>query len=144
MRYALGLIETVGLAAAIQASDAAVKTADVKLVGIENSRGAGRQTIFLVGDVSSVTVAVEAGMDAAEQAGAVFAGKVIASPSRSLKEYLSSLNISENNSSLAERKESADCGRETAEKAKAGRQNAKVNIKKSNVKQSKKTKEEQK
>jgi ethanolamine utilization protein EutM len=38
---ALGLIETVGLAAAIEAADAAVKAADVSLVGYERTRGAG-------------------------------------------------------------------------------------------------------
>ena len=97
MQYALGLIETVGLTAAIQAADGALKTADVKLAGIENSKGNGRQTVFLTGDVSSVTVAVEAGAAAAGQIGDVYASKVIAAPSTSLKKYMSHLNVIHSN-----------------------------------------------
>ena len=93
MQYALGLIETVGLAAAIQASDAALKTANVTLAGIENSKGNGRQTVFLLGDVASIIAAVDAGINSANVAGVVYASKVIASPSESLKEKLSKLNI---------------------------------------------------
>lgn len=97
MQYALGLIETVGLAAAIQAADGALKTADVKLAGIENSKGNGRQTVFLTGDVSSVMVAVEAGVAVAGQIGDVYASKVIAAPSISLKKYLRHLDVIHSN-----------------------------------------------
>ena len=57
---ALGLIETVGLAAAIEALDAALKMADVTALEIENSRGSGRQTVKIAGSVSAVKAAVEA------------------------------------------------------------------------------------
>jgi len=78
----------VGLITAIQAMDAAGKSANVTLLGLENSRGGGRMTVKLEGDVGAVTAAVEAGSQAASAIGEVYAVKVIARPSDELERYL--------------------------------------------------------
>ncbi len=54
MKQALGLIETIGLVTAIEAADAAVKAADITLLGFENSKGGGKITIKFVGNVGAV------------------------------------------------------------------------------------------
>jgi len=88
LKKALGLIEAVGLVTAIQAMDAAGKSANVTLLGLENSRGGGRMTVKLEGDVGAVTAAVEAGLQAAALIGEVCAVKVIARPSDELERYI--------------------------------------------------------
>ena len=81
MKKALGFIETVGKAAAIEAMDTAVKAAEVELSGLENSRGNGRMTVTLAGEVSAVKAAVEASIrSVANMGGIVFASSVIARP----------------------------------------------------------------
>src|SRR5215467_145320 len=65
---ALGLIETKGLIAAIEAADAMVKTADVVLVGKEYI-GAGYVTVMVRGDVGAVNAATDAGAAAARRVG---------------------------------------------------------------------------
>ena len=74
---ALGLIETFGLVPAVEAADAAVKSA---AVSIQDRRcvGAGLVTIVLTGDVSSVKAAVEAGAASARRLGEVRSTTVIA------------------------------------------------------------------
>jgi microcompartment protein CcmL/EutN len=57
---ALGFIETVGLASSIAAADAALKAANVKLIGRELSKGQGWVTIKITGDVAAVGAAIEA------------------------------------------------------------------------------------
>lgn len=76
---ALGLIETKGLTAAIQAADAAVKAANVSVVGYERI-GHGLICIMLRGDVASVKSAVDAGAEAARNVGEVHAVLVIPRP----------------------------------------------------------------
>lgn len=89
MKAALGLIETVGKIAAVEAMDAAAKAADVSLTGLENSRGAGRMTVKIEGEVSAVKAAVEAAVSAVETLnGVVFAQKIIARPSDQLEKIL--------------------------------------------------------
>ena len=61
----LGLIETQGLAAGIEAADAAVKSANVELVGYELTKGGGWTTIKILGDVGAVKAAVDAARIAA-------------------------------------------------------------------------------
>lgn len=73
----LGLIETVGLAVAIEAADAAMKSANVELVGYELTKGGGLVTVKLEGDVGAINAAVAAGVATAERAGSVYAWKVI-------------------------------------------------------------------
>ena len=62
---ALGFIETVGLASAIAAADAALKAANVSLIGRENTKGQGRITVKITGEVSAVQAAVAAAETAA-------------------------------------------------------------------------------
>ncbi|QNO14005.1 BMC domain-containing protein [Alkalicella caledoniensis] len=79
-RLALGLIETVGLAAAIEAADTALKSANVSLLGYELSKGGGMVTIKLEGDVGAVKAAVEAGCAAAEKVTSVWSRQIIPRP----------------------------------------------------------------
>src|SRR2546421_9002416 len=65
---ALGLIETKGLTALIEASDAMVKSANVTLLGWQKI-GSGLVTAFVVGDVAAVKAAVDAGAAAAGRVG---------------------------------------------------------------------------
>ncbi|MFO6300044.1 BMC domain-containing protein [Rahnella selenatireducens] len=74
----LGLIETVGLVAAVEAADAAMKSAHVTLVGYELTKGGGMVTIKLEGEVGAINAAVAAGVIAARKVGVVYAHKVIA------------------------------------------------------------------
>lgn len=64
----LGSFETVGYVAALTGADAALKTAEVRLLGCRYV-GSGLVSVLLAGDVSSVKVAVEAGCAAAQQVG---------------------------------------------------------------------------
>lgn len=80
MKKALGLIETMGLTASITAADAAVKSANVVLLGRENTRGAGLTSIKLEGDVGAVKAAVDAGVMAASAVGEVISAHVIPRP----------------------------------------------------------------
>lgn len=79
-RQALGLIETVGLAAAIEAADVALKSANVALLGYELSKGGGMVTIKIEGDVGAVKAAVEAGCAAAEKVTSVWSRQIIPRP----------------------------------------------------------------
>ena len=77
--YALGLIETRGLVGAIEAADAAVKAADVQLIGKERAE-AGLITIKLRGEVAAVRAAVDAGAAAAQRVGELVSVHVIPRP----------------------------------------------------------------
>ncbi|KAF0817448.1 MULTISPECIES: BMC domain-containing protein [unclassified Cytobacillus] len=77
---ALGLIETVGYSTAVSAADAAVKAADVEIVGIEKVIGVDGYlgvTIHFNGDVAAVKSAVDAGVSSAERIGKVISSHVI-------------------------------------------------------------------
>ena len=76
---ALGLIETRGLIAALEAADAALKSADVKLIS-KDRVDAALVTVKLVGEVSAVEAAVEAGAAAAARIGKLVGKLVIARP----------------------------------------------------------------
>lgn len=75
----LGLIETRGLVAAIEAADAAAKAANVTLLSAE-LLGGGIVTLRLQGDLGAVQAAVEAGAQAAKRIGEVVAVRVIPRP----------------------------------------------------------------
>jgi microcompartment protein CcmL/EutN len=77
---ALGLIETVGLPAAIEAADAAMKAAHVRLVGYEKTRGGGLVVVKIRGDVGAVRAAVEAAVVAASKVGKIYGYHVIPRP----------------------------------------------------------------
>jgi ethanolamine utilization protein EutM len=76
---AIGLIETKGLIPAIEATDAALKAANVKFVD-QGKPGSGYVCITLEGDVASVKAAVDAGADAARRVGELLSVHVIARP----------------------------------------------------------------
>ncbi|MGO3732302.1 MAG: BMC domain-containing protein [Vagococcus sp.] len=84
---ALGLIETRGLIASINAADAMVKAANVTLVGQEKI-GQGLITIMVRGDVGAVKAAVDAGVVAAESIGEVISNYVIPRPHTDVEEIL--------------------------------------------------------
>ena len=79
MGEALGMIETKGLVAMIEAADAMVKAAKVELVGYEKI-GGGLVTAIVRGDVAAVKAATEAGQRAAERVGEMVSVHVIPRP----------------------------------------------------------------
>jgi len=76
---ALGMIESRGFTAMVEASDAMVKAAKVELIGHQQI-GGGYVTTIVRGDVASVRAAVEAGVRAAEKVGELVASHVIPRP----------------------------------------------------------------
>lgn len=76
---AIGILETQGLTAILEATDAMLKAADVKLVGKEKI-GAAYVTVVVSGDVAAVTAAIAAGKEAVGPLGKVIAAHVIARP----------------------------------------------------------------
>ena len=84
---ALGMVETRGLTAAIEAADAMTKAANVVLVGTEKI-GSGLVTVMVRGDVGAVKAAVEAGSDAASRLGELVAVHVIPRPHADVEKIL--------------------------------------------------------
>jgi ethanolamine utilization protein EutM len=84
---ALGMIETKGFAAMVEASDAMVKAARVELVSYEKI-GGGYVTAIVRGDVAAVKAAVEAGVRGAEKVGEVISAHVIARPHVNIDQVL--------------------------------------------------------
>ena len=84
---ALGMIETRGLTAAIEAADAMVKSAEVTLVGTEKI-GSGLVTAMVRGDVGAVKAATEAGGSAASKLGELVATHVIPRPHSDVEKIL--------------------------------------------------------
>jgi ethanolamine utilization protein EutM len=80
---ALGMIETKGMVAQMEATDAMLKAANVELLGWEKV-GSGLVTVFVRGDVAAVKAAVEAGATAASSMGDVVAVHVIPRPHEEL------------------------------------------------------------
>ena len=76
---ALGMIETKGLTAQFEATDAMLKAANVELIGWEKI-GSGHVSVFIKGEVAAVKAAVEAGATAAAAIGEVVAVHVIPRP----------------------------------------------------------------
>lgn len=76
---ALGMIETKGLVGSIEAADAMVKAANVRLIG-KVLVGGGLVTVMVRGDVGAVQAAVDAGVTAAKRIGELMSVHVIPSP----------------------------------------------------------------
>ncbi len=89
---AVGLIETIGLAAAIEAADAAVKAANVTLLGYEYTKGEGMITVKVVGDVGAVKAAVSAGTTAAFRIGQVKSCHVIPRPHHEIETLIKQID----------------------------------------------------
>ena len=85
--YALGLVETRGLVAAIEAADAMVKTANVVLVGKEQTNPA-LITIKVVGETAAVRASVEAGAAAAQRVGELISKHIIPRPAEGMEELI--------------------------------------------------------
>jgi ethanolamine utilization protein EutM len=79
MAMAIGMIETRGLVALVQATDAALKAANVQFKGWKKV-GSGLVTVFVAGDVAAVKAAVDAGAQAGRAAGEVVSVHVIPRP----------------------------------------------------------------
>ncbi len=86
MNDALGIIETRGYVGLVEASDAMVKAANVKLVK-SIPIGGSLITTLVTGDVGSVRAAVEAGKEAATRVGNLVGSHIIARPSPGLLEF---------------------------------------------------------
>ena len=79
MKEALGMVETKGLIGAIEAADAMVKAANVRLIGKEQI-GSGLVTVMVRGDTGAVKAAVDAGAQAAKAVGELYGLHVIPAP----------------------------------------------------------------
>lgn len=87
MSDALGMIETKGFAAMVEASDAMVKAARVELVGYEKI-GGGYVTAIIRGDVAAVKAALDAGARGAEKVGEVVSVHLIPRPHDNVDQIL--------------------------------------------------------
>lgn len=89
-REALGIVETRGLTALIEVTDAMLKAANVSLRGIEKI-GSGYVTVMVTGDVGAVKAAVEAGADSSRKLGELIAAHVIPRPHADVEKILPSM-----------------------------------------------------
>lgn len=80
----LGFIETIGMAAAIEAADTALKSANVELIGYELTKGNGMVTIKIQGDVSAVKSALDAAKYSASRINKVCTTLLIPRPSENV------------------------------------------------------------
>ena len=87
MKEALGMVETRGLTAAIEAADAMVKAAEVTLIGTEKI-GSGLVSVMVRGDVGAVQAAVDAGSANASRLGELVAVHVIPRPHADVEKIL--------------------------------------------------------
>ena len=86
---ALGLVETRGFVASVEAADAMVKAANVQLIGYETI-GAGYVTVMVRGDVGAVKAATDVGAEAAARVGEVVSVHVIPRPHAEVEAILPS------------------------------------------------------
>jgi len=84
---ALGMVETRGLVASIEAADAMSKVAYVKLL-VQEEIGGGYVTIMVRGEIGAVQASVDAGVAAAKRAGELVAAHVIARPHSLVEQWL--------------------------------------------------------
>ena len=94
MKEALGMVETRGLIGSIEAADAMVKAANVKLIGKEQI-GSGLVTVMVRGDVGAVKAATEAGGAAADRVGELVSVHVIPRPHKEVEYILPHLDMTE-------------------------------------------------
>lgn len=87
-KEAIGLIEAIGLGTAIEAADAAIKSANVRLIGYEACKGDGMSTIKVAGDVGAVKAAIEAATAACAHGRGVFSSIVIPRPGDGIEKLI--------------------------------------------------------
>ncbi|KLN96906.1 BMC domain-containing protein [Moellerella wisconsensis] len=92
MGDALGLIETQGLVACIEAADAMCKAANVELIGYENV-GSGLVTAMVKGDVGAVKAAVDSGIESAQRVGTVVTSLVIPRPHNDIQKIIAQYKV---------------------------------------------------
>ena len=85
---AIALLEVQALVAAIAGLDAMVKTANVELIHVEKRLGGRLVTVVVQGEVSAVTAALQAGVEAAKEVGNVKVCEVIANPHPDVMRFL--------------------------------------------------------
>ncbi|WP_077210982.1 BMC domain-containing protein [Bacillus dakarensis] len=90
MNGSLGIIETRGLTAAIEAADAMLKAANVEVVGSEKI-GSGLVSVIIQGDVGAVKAATEVGAEAAQRVGELVAVHVIPRPHGDISKLIPNL-----------------------------------------------------
>jgi microcompartment protein CcmL/EutN len=84
---ALGMIETRGLVACIEAADAMIKASNITLLDLR-AIGAGYMTVMVRGDVGAVRTAIEAGSQAARRLGEVISVRLLPSPHLDIESIL--------------------------------------------------------
>ena len=84
-QLAIGIIETIGLAAAIEAADICLKSANVSLIGYELTRGNGMTVVKIEGNVGAVKAAIQAASVAVNKVGKIYSQKIIPRPSDSIE-----------------------------------------------------------
>ena len=94
MKEALGMVETRGLIGSIEAADAMVKAANVRLIG-KVQIGSGLVTVMVRGDVGAVKAAVDAGAAAAKRVGELYGVHVIPRPHNEVEFILPTLDRGE-------------------------------------------------
>ncbi len=87
-QQAIGMIETRGLVALVEATDAMLKSANVELTGPLTQVGNALVTVIVEGDVAAVKAATEAGRSAAQSLGEIVSVNVIARPDSGLSTIL--------------------------------------------------------
>jgi len=92
LTQALGLIETIGLAAAVEAADTAIKSSNVRLIGYELTNGDGMVTVKFEGDVGAVKAAIQAAKLSAEKVSGVFSTLIIPRPAKGIDSFVCSVN----------------------------------------------------
>ena len=88
MENAIALLEVQAMVTAIVGLDAMVKAANVKLIHVEKRLGGRLVTVFVEGNVSAVTAALEAGVEAAQAVGKVVCKEVIARPHPDIVKFI--------------------------------------------------------
>ena len=83
----IGILEVQGLVAAIEGLDAMLKAAQVRVIHTEKRLGGRLVTFVILGQVSAVKAATEAGVAAAEKLGKVYGCEVIANPHEEVMKY---------------------------------------------------------
>ena len=89
-KQALGMIETKGLVGSVEAAEAMVKAANVRLIG-KVQVGGGLVTVMVRGDVGAVKAAVDAGAAAASRVGELISTHVIPRPHEDVEKILPTL-----------------------------------------------------
>ena len=103
MEEAMGMIETRGLVAAVEAADAMVKAANVRLISKEYA-GSGLVTMTVKGDVGAVKAAVDAGAAAAKRIGEVVSIHVIPRPHADVDKVVSGKMVRSGSGAISAKK----------------------------------------